>query len=139
LSFRKLVITMPPQVPPSIANAFIALIPGIVLLVIAWFIRVLGNIDFAGGVVMVISKIIPAASSYPAAIFAECLHAFLWTLGIHGDLTIGIVMQPIWTANETANALAVAAGQVPTNIYSSLFRAAYVVRVALVRLMLAFT
>jgi PTS system cellobiose-specific IIC component len=124
---RKLVITMPPQVPPSIANAFIALVPGIVLLAIAWLIRVLGNVDFAGGVVQVISKIIPAASSYPAAIFAECLHAFLWTLGIHGDLTIGIVMQPIWTMNETANALAVAAGQTPVNIYSSLFRAAYVV------------
>lgn len=124
---RKLVITMPPQVPPSIANAFIALVPGIVLLALAWVVRVLFDINFAQGVVNVISKIIPAASSYPAAAFAESVHAFLWTMGIHGDLTIGIVLQPIWTSNIAANALAVAAGQPVPFIYSSEFRAAYVV------------
>jgi cellobiose PTS system EIIC component len=124
---RKLVITMPAQVPPSIANAFIALIPATVLLVAAWLIRVLLGINLAQGVVDVISKIIPAASSYPAAAFAESLHAFLWTLGIHGDLTIGIVMQPIWTSNVAANATAVAAGKDAPFIYSDLFRATYVV------------
>lgn len=124
---RKLVITMPPQVPPSIASAFIALVPGIALMVLAWFIRVLFDINFAQGVVNVISMIIPAASSYPAAAFAESVHAFLWTMGIHGDLTIGIVLQPIWTSNIAANAAAVAAGQVPPFIYSSEFRGAYVV------------
>ena len=124
---RKLVITMPPQVPPSIANAFIALVPGIVLLALAWVIRVLFDINFAQGVVDVISKIIPAASSYPAAAFAESVHAFLWTMGIHGDLTIGIVLQPIWTSNIAANAQAIAAGQAAPFIYSSEFRAAYVV------------
>jgi len=124
---RNLVIRMPPQVPPAIANAFIALVPGIVLLALAWLIRVLLNIDFAYGVTWVISRIIPAASSYPAAAFAETLHAFLWTLGIHGDLTIGIVMQPIWTSNVAANAQAIAAGEIAPFIYSDLFRAAYVV------------
>lgn len=124
---RKLVITMPPQVPPSIANSFIALVPGIVLLLIAWLIRVLLDINVAQGVVDVISKIVPAASSYPAAAFAESLHAFLWTLGIHGDLTIGIVMQPIWTSNIAENATLVSAGQAAKWIYSSEFRAAYVV------------
>jgi len=124
---RKLVMTMPPQVPPSIANAFIALVPGVVLMLLAWFIRVLFDINFAQGVVNVISKIIPAASSYPAAAFAESVHAFLWTMGIHGDLTIGIVLQPIWLSNIAANAAAVAAGQTAPFIYSSEFRAAYVV------------
>lgn len=124
---RKLVITMPPQVPPSIANAFIALVPGIVLLAAAWIIRVLFDINFAQGVVDVISKIIPAASSYPAAAFAETVHAILWTMGIHGDLTIGIVLQPIWTSNIAANAAAIAAGQVPPFIYTSEYRAAYIV------------
>jgi len=124
---RKWVISMPAQVPPAIANAFIALTPGVVLLALAWLIRVLLNVDVAAGVVVVISKIIPAASSYPAAAFAEGLHAFLWTMGIHGDLTIGIVMQPIWMSNITANAQAVAAGGIAPFIYTSEFRAAYVV------------
>jgi len=124
---RKLIITMPPQVPPSIANAFIALVPGVALLALAWVVRVLFDINFAQGVVDVISKIIPAASSYPAAAFAESVHAFLWTMGIHGDLTIGIVLQPIWVSNIAANAQAVADGLAAPYIYSSEFRAAYVV------------
>jgi PTS system cellobiose-specific IIC component len=124
---RNLVIKMPAQVPPSIANAFVSLVPGVVLLALAWLIRVLFEINVAQAVVAVISQIIPAASSYPAAAFAESVHAFLWTLGIHGDLTIGIVLQPIWTSNIAANAQAVAAGQLAPFIYSSEFRAAYVV------------
>ncbi len=124
---RNLVIRMPPQVPPSIANAFIALIPGIVLMIIAWVIRVLLSIDVAYWVNEGVSKIIPAASSFPAAAFAESLHATLWTLGIHGDLTIGIVMQPIWTNNDTANAAAAQAHQTLPFIYNDLFRSAYVV------------
>ena len=124
---RKLVVTMPPQVPPSIANAFIALIPGTVMLLLAWVVRVLLDINLAQGVVDVLSKIIPAASSYPAAALAESTHAFLWSLGIHGDQTIGIVLQPIWTHNLAENAQAVASGAVPQFIYTSEFRGTYVV------------
>jgi len=118
---------MPPGVPPAIANSFVALIPGTVILLLAWLVRVMLGIDFAHGVVVVLSKIVPAASSYVAAAIAESFHGFLWTLGIHGDLTIGIVLQPIWTSNETANAAAAAQGLPIPWIYSSLFRSAYVV------------
>jgi PTS system cellobiose-specific IIC component len=47
-------------------------------------------------------------------------------MGIHGDLTIGIALQPVWTANLAANAQAVASGAEPTAIYTSIFRS-YVV------------
>ncbi len=123
---RNLIIRMPAQVPPAIANAFVALIPGIVILAIGWLVRVVLGIDVAGGVVKALSYIVPAASSYPAAAVAESLHAFLWTLGIHGDLTIGIVLQPIWTNNLAANAQAAASGQPLPYIYTDLFRS-YVV------------
>ncbi|HEC24091.1 MAG TPA: PTS sugar transporter subunit IIC [Chloroflexi bacterium] len=123
---RNIVIRMPPQVPPAIASAFVALVPGIVILLIAWVIRVLLDIDVAGGIVQILSYIVPAASSYPAAAAAETFHAFLWTLGIHGDLTIGIVLQPIWTNNLVANAQAAAAGEPLPYIYTDLFRS-YVV------------
>lgn len=119
---RNLVITMPPGVPPAIASAFVALIPGIVVLFGAWFIRVLLEIDFAGGVVQVLSFIVPAASSYIAAAIAETFHAFLWTLGIHGDQTIGIVLSPIWTSNLADNAAAVASGLKAPWIYTEFFR-----------------
>jgi cellobiose-specific phosphotransferase system component IIC len=47
-------------------------------------------------------------------------------MGIHGDLTIGIVWQPIWTSNVAANAAARASGQALPWIYTSIFRS-YVV------------
>ena len=119
---RNLVITMPPGVPPAIASAFVALIPGIVVLFGAWFIRVMLEIDFAGGVVQVLSYIVPAASSYISAAIAETFHAFLWTLGIHGDQTIGIVLSPIWTSNLADNATAVAQGLPAPWIYTEFFR-----------------
>ncbi len=119
---RGLIIKMPPGVPPAIATAFIALIPGVLIMLLAWFVRVVLNIDVAGGVVQILSHIVPAASTYIAAAIAETFHAFLWTLGIHGDLTIGIVLSPIWTNNLAANAAAAASGQPIPYIYTDLFR-----------------
>lgn len=123
---RNLVIKMPAGVPPSIANSFVALIPTVVVFVVAWLVRVVLGIDFAHGVVVVLSHIVPAASSYVACAIAETLHACLWTLGIHGDLTIGIVLSPIWTSNLAANAQALAAGKPLPWIYTDMFRS-YVV------------
>ena len=123
---RNLVITMPAGVPPAIANAFAALIPGAVIVFGWWLIRFLLNIDIAEGLFQVLARVVPAASTYVAVAIAETFHAFLWTMGIHGDLTIGIALEPVWTANLAANAQAVANGQTPTAIYTGLFRS-YVV------------
>lgn len=123
---RKLYISMPEGVPPAIANAFIALVPGAVIVFGWWAIRFLLNIDLAGGIFEVLGKIVPAASTYTAAAVAETLHGFLWTLGIHGDMTIGIALAPVWTFNLATNAQAVADGLQPTVIYTEMFRS-YVV------------
>lgn len=123
---RNLYISMPAGVPPAIANAFVALIPGAVIIFGWWAIRFLLKIDIAQGLFDVLGAIVPAASTYVAAAIAETFHGFLWTLGIHGDLTIGIALQPVWTANLADNVAAVAAGAEPTKIYTELFRS-YVV------------
>jgi PTS system cellobiose-specific IIC component len=123
---RNLYISMPDGVPPAITNAFIALIPGAVIVFGWWAIRFLLNLDIAGGIFEVLGKIVPAASTYAAAAVAETFHGFLWTLGIHGDLTIGIALQPVWTFNLATNAQAVADGLQPTVIYTEMFRS-YVV------------
>jgi PTS system cellobiose-specific IIC component len=117
---------MPAGVPPAITNAFIALIPGAAIVFGWWAVRLLFNVDIAGGLFDVLSKFITGASTYTAAAIAETFHGFLWTLGIHGDLTIGIVLQPVWVNNIAANAEAVAAGVEPTVIYTEMFRS-YVV------------
>ena len=80
------------------------------------------NFDLAGNLFIVLSKVVPAASTYVAAAIAETFHAFLWTMGIHGDLTIGIALEPVWQANLAANAQAVANGLAPTAVYTGLFR-----------------
>jgi PTS system cellobiose-specific IIC component len=123
---RNIVITMPAGVPPAIANAFAALIPGTVIVFGWWVIRFLLNLDIAAGLFEVLSRVVPAASTYVAVAVAETFHAFLWTMGIHGDLTIGIALEPVWTANLAANAQAVAEGGRPMAIYTGIFRS-YVV------------
>lgn len=123
---RNLVIGMPAGVPPAIAAAFVALVPGTVIVFGWWALRFLLNLDIAGGLFEVLSRVVPAASTYMAVAVAETFHAFLWTMGIHGDLTIGIALSPVWTANLAANAQAVADGLAPTAIYTSEFRS-YVV------------
>jgi len=115
-------VKMPDGVPPAIAAAFAALIPGAVIAFGWWIIRFLLGFDLADGLFKVLSAVVPAASTYAAAAIAETIHAFLWTLGIHGDLTIGIALQPVWQANFLANAEAVAAGLKPTAIYTEQFR-----------------
>jgi len=119
---RDIVIKMPDGVPPAISSAFAALIPGAVLAFGWWLIRFVLNLDLAGGLFKVLGAVVPAASTYVAAAIAETFHAFLWTMGIHGDLTIGIALEPVWQANLAANAAAVADGLAPTAIYTGLFR-----------------
>ena len=116
------VIKMPDGVPPAITSAFAALIPGAILAFGWWLIRFVLNFDLAGGLFQVLSAVVPAASTYVAAAIAETFHAFLWTMGIHGDLTIGIALEPVWQANLAANAQAVADGLKPTAIYTGIFR-----------------
>jgi PTS system cellobiose-specific IIC component len=119
---RNMVIKMPDGVPPAITSAFAAIVPGAVLAFGWWLIRFVLNFDLAAGLFQVLSAVVPAASTYAAAAVAETFHAFLWTMGIHGDLTIGIALEPVWQANIAANAQAVADGLAPTAIYTSIFR-----------------
>ena len=119
---RDMVIKMPDGVPPAITAAFAAIVPGAVLAFGWWLIRFVLNFDLAAGLFQVLSAVVPAASTYVSAAIAETFHAFLWTMGIHGDLTIGIALQPVWQANIAANAQAVADGLKPTAIYTELFR-----------------
>lgn len=115
-------VKMPDGVPPAIAAAFAALIPGAVIALGWWIIRFLLGFDLADGLFKVLSAVVPVASTYVATAISETFHAFLWTLGIHGDLTIGIALEPVWAANLTANVEAVANGLKPTAIYTSFFR-----------------
>ena len=119
---KNIVVKMPEGVPPAISNAFAALIPCAAIAFGWWLIRFVLNFDLANGLFQVLGAVVPVASTYAAAAIAETFHAFLWTMGIHGDMTIGIALQPVWQANLAANAEAVAAGLAPMAIYTEQFR-----------------
>lgn len=119
---KNIVIKMPEGVPPAISNAFAALIPCAAIAFGWWLIRDVIGFDLANGLFKVLGAVVPAASTYAATAIAETFHAFLWTMGIHGDMTIGIALQPVWQANLAANVKAVAEGLAPTAIYTEQFR-----------------
>jgi PTS system cellobiose-specific IIC component len=119
---KNIIIKMPEGVPPAISNAFAAMIPGAVIAFGWWLISYICNLDLANGLYQELGAIVPAAFTYASVAISASLHAFLWTLGIHGDMTIGIALQPVWQANLAANVKAVADGLKPAAIYTEQFR-----------------
>lgn len=124
---KGLTVKLPPQVPPAIAQSFIALVPLTALTIVFWGLVGIAGVDLPDLIVGALSVIIVAADTLPAVLLAEGFHAFLWCFGVHGDMTIGTVLTPIWTINLLENAEAVANGLKPTHIYTDPFRSFYVV------------
>ncbi|MDF2656487.1 MAG: phosphotransferase system, cellobiose specific, component [Bacillota bacterium] len=105
---KKLVITLPKTVPPTVARSFTALIPGIIITVFFLLVR-LGFAftpwaDFATFIQEILKKPISAAgSSYLGTLVACLVEHFLWAFGIHGSSIMTSVMEPVWLVNAAEN------------------------------------
>ncbi|MCR2044499.1 PTS transporter subunit EIIC [Anaerosalibacter massiliensis] len=119
-------ITMPEQVPPSVARSFEALTPAAIIILTIGTITYYLNFDWHGVIGKLVSPLISASDTLPSAIFLMTLIGFFWSFGIHGMSIVGTVARPLWLSLLDNNSAAVAAGQAVPHIFPEQFFQAYV-------------
>ncbi|MFT8362184.1 MAG: PTS cellobiose transporter subunit IIC [Sporolactobacillus sp.] len=118
---KNITIKMPASVPPAVSKSFSALIPGAVIVVIVWVLRMLVEQTSVGSLPNVITSVIGkplsmVGGTYGGSLIAEFAIVFLWSFGIHGANIVGGIMAPIWYGAMDANRIAFQAHHVLPNI-----------------------
>ncbi|KLU62500.1 lichenan permease IIC component [Peptococcaceae bacterium CEB3] len=106
---KRITIKMPEGVPPMVAGAFTALIPGFVAITLWWLVRQVMNIDIPVLIMNAFKPLVAAGSSVYAQGAAFLIDRLLWFVGIHGTNVVTSVMEPIWTQMLAQNVAAVKA------------------------------
>lgn len=114
----KFKITMPDQVPPSVARSFEALTPTLIVVLLIGGITYWGGFNWSAVITTIISPLIFASDSLAGVLVIVFFNRFLWFFGIHGASVVGAVARPLWLALLEQNVIAAAAGvpgtQLPT-------------------------
>ena len=119
-------IKMPVGVPDAVSRSFSALIPITLTLSIFLVIRIVFSFTPFETVQNFIYTIIQApltalGSSLAATIFAVLLIQFFWFFGLHGQIIINSVFDPIWYALNDENLKAFQAGTELPNVITKQF------------------
>lgn len=117
---------MPDTVPPAVGHAFSSLIPGFVIILGMWLLRLGVSFTDFKTIPNVITVIVAqplnvVGGSIFGALVAEFFVVFLWLFGIHGSNIVGGIMAPIWLGKMTENADAVKAHKAIPNIATQQF------------------
>lgn len=129
---KKWTITMPAGVPTAVANSFAALIPVVTTLLIFLCINIIVTQIFNTNMHDIIYNVIQAplvglGSGIIPTLIAIFFIQILWFFGLHGQIIINSVMDPIWNTLSLENLNAyTATGEVP-HIISKQFMEVYTV------------
>ncbi|OIK13526.1 PTS cellobiose transporter subunit IIC [Bacillus sp. MUM 13] len=98
---KDIIIKMPNGVPPSVGRSFAALIPGFIVLLVIWVIRLLVELtpyESINNLVMTIlgEPLKLVGLTLGGTIVAELFVTILWACGLHGTNIVKGVMEPIW-------------------------------------------
>lgn len=132
MSKRGWQIKMPDTVPPAVAKSFAALIPGTLTLSIFLALHAIVTFFFKVNLHDVIYTVIQApliglGSSIGATLIAIFFIQILWFFGLHGQVLVNSVMDPIWNTLNLQNLEAFQAGQHVPNIVSKSFMETFTV------------
>lgn len=108
---KDLIIKLPENVPPAIANSFAALVPVIFSLSLLWFVRVILQFDLSAFINTIFRPAVFALNTLPGTLVYTLLVCLLWTVGIHGDSVMYAVGMPIFMQYLAANTNAFMAGE----------------------------
>lgn len=118
---HNLKISMPEQVPPSVARSFEALVPTAVVILVMGTISYFMQIDLHTIVSKLVAPLVSASDSLPSVLLLILLITFFWSFGIHGVSIIGSLARPIWLQLLDGNSAALAAGEKLPNIAAEPF------------------
>lgn len=113
---HKIVIKLPDSVPPAVANSFVSLIPALVILGLAWVLRCLCHLDINAFITWVFSPLTATLGSFWGMELLLFLTLFAWTIGIHGNNTVGAISGPVYGAFLMDNMHKAMNGGVPVHI-----------------------
>ncbi len=104
-------ISMPPQVPSSVARSFEALTPTAVVLVAVAAVTMFLGIDVHTIVSKMVSPLVSATDTLPSVLVIIFLEVFFWSFGIHGVSIVGSLARPLWLVLLEGNTSAYVAGE----------------------------
>lgn len=110
-------ITMPEQVPESVARSFEALVPTAIVMLFFGAITYWIGFDWHAFVGNLIAPLITAADTLPSVLLMVFLVTFFWSFGIHGVSIVGTIARPLWLQLIEANSAALAAGKPVTEMH----------------------
>lgn len=98
---KGIVIKMPEGVPPAVAKSFAALLPAIITLTVFLVLNAVVVGFFSTNLHDVVYNVIQVpltglGSGLPATLIAVFFVQFLWFFGLHGQIIVNSVMDPIW-------------------------------------------
>ena len=119
-------ITMPDGVPDAVSRSFSSLIPAISTLTVFLLVNAavvgLSNTNLHDVIYTFIQQPLTGlGSSLPATLLALFLTQILWFFGLHGQVIINSVLDPIWQTLSLENLAAYEAGQELPHIITKSF------------------
>ncbi|WP_411169715.1 PTS sugar transporter subunit IIC [Clostridium sp. MB05] len=114
-------ITMPEQVPASVARSFEALTPAAIIVLLIGSITYYLHFDWHGFIGKIVAPLVSASDSLPSVWILAILQDFFWSFGIHGASVVGSIARPIWLILLEQNSAAAAAGAPLTAIAAEPF------------------
>lgn len=125
-------IKMPASVPPAVSKSFAALIPAILTLSVFLVINAVATGLFKVNMHDIVYQVIQApltglGSSLPATLIALFFVQFLWFFGLHGQIIVNSVMDPIWNTLMLENLEAYKAGKELPHIITKPFMEVFTV------------
>ncbi|MCW6665337.1 PTS transporter subunit EIIC [Aerococcaceae bacterium NML191219] len=101
-------ISMPPQVPASVARSFEALTPTAIVLLVVASITMWGGINVHAIISKLVAPLISGADTLPAVLMLCFVGMFFWSFGIHGWSIVGSLARPMWVSLIDMNTAAYA-------------------------------
>jgi len=125
-----LVIKLPDSVPVNISRSFIALVPGAIVIGLFALLHVLfamTSYGTAGNFIVTIlqAPLVAVSASFIGSMLTSFFISIFWCFGLHGDLIVGSVVNPMLTAGLLQNVEAWRTGAQVANVavegFQSLF------------------